>query len=59
MKCENCGCSNPKGCAECCECGAQMGAKDKGVVKKKATAKKKVRRIAVRSGSNGDRDSAR
>ena len=58
MKCENCGCSNAKGCAECCECGSKMGAKA-GTAKKRASAKKKVRRIAVRRGSNGVRASAR
>lgn len=60
MKCENCGCSNPKGCAECCECGAKMGAKAaKTPARKKASAKQKSGRIAVRRGSNGARASAR
>lgn len=60
MKCENCGCSNPKGLAECRGCGAKMGAKaGKGVVKKKAAAKQKTKRIAVRRGSSGARASAR
>ena len=60
MKCENCGCSNPKDCAKCCECGTKMGAKaGKGVAKKKASAKPKAKRIVARRSSNGVRASAR
>lgn len=65
MKCGNCGCSNPKGCAECTECGAEMSAKTvKGVAKKKAAAKKvsakpKAKRIMAHRGLNGARASAR
>ena len=56
MKCENCGCSNPKGCADCCECGAKMGAKvGKGAAKKQASSKQKAKRIEVRRGSSGAR----
>ena len=58
MKCENCGCSNPKGCAECCECGAKMGTKAASATKK-TSAKRKARRISARRGSDGARASVR
>ena len=57
MRCENCGCSNSQGGAECCECGAKMGAKAASA--KKTSSKRKARRVSVRRGLNGARVSAR
>ena len=51
MKCENCGCDNPKGCECCDECGASMTRKSKASKRtptKRAIPKKKARRLAVR-----------
>ena len=42
MKCEKCGCDNPKGCECCGDCGAQMTGKagSKAKTPKRPAAKK-------------------
>lgn len=60
MKCENCGCSNPKGRMECSECGTKMGAKAGGRgAKKNVSAKPKAKRVTARRGVDAARVSAR
>lgn len=56
MKCENCGCSNPKDAGSCCECGSTLG----GTLKAgKPKTKKRVGRVAARPGARRSASRAR